>query len=198
MRRCMKTAPTVLLLDMNLTRYTRQARSFISGSPAPRACTKGTTNPSPHRKTALDRQSKRARCPLSTATSPGSRSLAMPCRGTAEPPRAPGHKTPPRSARPGRGARAGGGCRQRTGPCARVGPRSATSRPALPRRAAAGGQRARGWVPWTPDTLSAPCLFLPTRALPRSHLPPLATADGAARTDRSRPTHIRMCAAARI
>jgi len=143
MRRSMKTAPTVLLLDMNLTRYTRQAGSFISGSPAPRACTKGTTNPSPHRKTALDRQRKRARCPLSTATSPGSRSLAMPCRGTAEPPRPPGHKTPPRSARPGRGARAGGGAgsergrvpvsvraRQRVGPRCRAARRQADSAPA--------------------------------------------------------------------
>ena len=74
-----------------LEEYTRQAGSFISGPPAPRAWMKGT-DPSPHRKTALDRQ----KCPLSTATSPGSRSLPMPCRGTAEaeppPPRPPGHK----------------------------------------------------------------------------------------------------------
>jgi len=110
----------------------------------------------------------------------------------------PGHPAtnPTTKPRPGRGARARGGRgtgrRQRTGPCARVCPRSATRRPALPRRAAAGGQRARGWVPWTPDTLSAPCLPTP---VPRSHLPPLPTPPPGSVDPHAR-THIRMCAAA--
>ena len=139
--------PNAPLLDVNLTRYTKQAGSFISGSPAPRACTKGTTNPSPHRKTALDRQSKRGAVPTLHGNIPRQplTSHAVSRKGRTTPTRPPGHKPHHEApvpagvrARAGRGAGSERGrvpvsvrARQRGGPRCRAARRQADSAPAV-------------------------------------------------------------------
>lgn len=184
MRRCIRTAPTGPKKPYKAHQAGSELHFRLAG---PTRVHEGHYQPKSAPKNRAGSAKQTRRCPLSTATSPGSRSLAMPCRGTAAAecrttPTRP--QTPPRNETPVVPA----GVRARAEPGPGDGGSERGRVPVSVRARQRGGRRTARPRRGPLDTRHpVGPLFIPPHFLPRSHppCPPPPTAPPC--------TSIRMC-----